>query len=181
MIRAVLLDRDGVINFDSDSCICSPQQWQPIPGSLEAIAMLNKQGLAIGVATNQRAIARGLLDQATLAQIHHKMYALLADVHGSIDALRYCPHDYHDNCLCRKPKPGMLLRLLEVLEISPQHACMIGDKIDDIRAARAAGVEPILVLTGKGEATMMHHREEIGNALIYPDLAAATIAIRHRV
>ncbi len=109
-MKLIILDRDGVINHDSDQFIKSPEEWKPIPGSLEAIARLNQAGYRVVVATNQSGIGRGLFDMDTLNAIHDKMHKALAQVGGRIDAIFFCPHTNADNCDCRKPKPGMLQR-----------------------------------------------------------------------
>src|SRR5215467_2526891 len=106
-LRLVILDRDGVINRDSDQFIKSPEEWRPIPGSLEAIARLNHAGYRVVIATNQSGIGRGLFDMATLNAIHEKMHKALAAAGGRIDALFYCPHTADSQCECRKPKPAM--------------------------------------------------------------------------
>lgn len=154
MDRYVLLDRDGVINHDSDDYIKSPEEWRPIEGSLEAIALLNRHGYKIVVITNQSGLQRGLFDQATLDRIHAKMYRLAADKGGKIDSLYFCPHGPADGCACRKPKPGLLELFAADKQVNLQGIPFIGDALRDIQTAQAVGASPILVKTGKGKKTL---------------------------
>jgi D-glycero-D-manno-heptose 1,7-bisphosphate phosphatase len=149
----IILDRDGVINYDSDDYIKSPEEWLPIPGSLDAIAQLNRAGYRVLIATNQSGIARGYYDLETLRLIHEKFLNELASVGGHIDEIFFCPHHPDDACLCRKPKPGMLKMIETKYAVDLSHTFFIGDSGADVQAARAAGCAPILVLTGKGEQT----------------------------
>ncbi len=171
-MKLVILDRDGVINFDSDRFIKCPDEWKPIPGSLEAIARLNQAGYRVVVATNQSGIGRGLFDMAMLNAIHDKLYRALAQVGGRIDALFYCPHAADLNCQCRKPRPGMLEEISRRFNISLQGVPSIGDALRDLQAAQAVGAQPILVLTGKGQGTLEKGGLPEGT-LVFPDLAAA--------
>jgi D-glycero-D-manno-heptose 1,7-bisphosphate phosphatase len=171
-MRLIILDRDGVINEDSMDYIKSPEEWQPIPGSLEAIAQLNRAGYRVVVVTNQSAIGRGLLDLNTLCRIHDKMAHSLADVGGFIEAVFFCPHRPEDNCECRKPKPGLLKDIGARLDMDLTDVPAIGDSLRDLQAAAAVGARAILVRTGKGEAT----REAIQGKMhvaVYRDLAEA--------
>jgi D-glycero-D-manno-heptose 1,7-bisphosphate phosphatase len=151
--RYVLLDRDGVINYDSKDFIKSPEEWRPIEGSLEAIALLNKQGYGVVVITNQSGIARGLFDEAMLATIHDKMHRMLAEKGGEIAAVYYCPHG-PSLCNCRKPKPGLLEQFALEKNVDLHSINFIGDSLRDIQAAQAVGANPILVKTGKGQKTL---------------------------
>ena len=175
-LKLVILDRDGVINRDSEQFIKSPDEWRPIPGSLEAIARLNHAGFRIVVATNQSGIGRGLFDMATLNAIHEKMHRALALVGGRIDALFYCPHSGEAQCECRKPKTGMLQEIGIRLGVDLNGVPCVGDSLRDLQSADAVGAQPMLVLTGKGEKTL---RE--GNmpkqTVIFPDLAFAASAL----
>lgn len=153
-MKLVILDRDGVINYDSAQFIKSPDEWIPIPGSLEAIAMLNQAGFRVAVATNQSGIGRGLFEMATLNAIHDKMHRALAQYGGRIDALFYCPHTADSNCSCRKPKPGMLQEISRRFGVDPAGVPSVGDSLRDLQASAAVGAQPILVLTGKGEKTL---------------------------
>ncbi|WP_036247748.1 D-glycero-beta-D-manno-heptose 1,7-bisphosphate 7-phosphatase [Methylobacter sp. BBA5.1] len=154
MDRYVLLDRDGVINHDSDDYIKSPEEWRPIEGSLEAIALLNRHGYKVVVITNQSGLQRGLFDQATLDRIHAKMHRLAADKGGKIDSLYFCPHGPADGCACRKPKPGLLELFAADKQVNLQGLPFIGDALRDIQTAQAVGASPILVKTGKGKKTL---------------------------
>lgn len=152
--KLVILDRDGVINLDSDAYIKSPDEWIPIPGSLEAIARLNQAGYRVAVATNQSGIGRGLFDMAALNAMHAKMNRLAASVGGRIDAIFFCPHTSQDHCDCRKPKPGMIKMIAERFEIDPEDTPIVGDSLRDLEAGAALGCRPHLVRTGKGEKTL---------------------------
>lgn len=154
MTGFVLIDRDGVINEDSDNFIKSPEEWQPIAGSLEAIALLNRHGYQVAVITNQSGLARGLFDEATLTEIHAKMHRLVAEHGGVITAVYFCPHGADSECLCRKPKPGMLLDFARDFKTNLADVAFIGDTLRDAEAAIAAGAKPILVKTGKGLQTL---------------------------
>lgn len=153
-VKLIILDRDGVINEDSDAYIKSPEEWQPIPGSLGAIARLAKAGYRITVATNQSGVGRGLFDLDTLARIHGKMQLAVAAVGGRIDAVFFCPHSVDANCGCRKPKPGMIHEILHRFQVAPAGVLVVGDSLRDLQAAASAGCQPVLVLSGKGRATM---------------------------
>jgi D-glycero-D-manno-heptose 1,7-bisphosphate phosphatase len=141
----VMLDRDGVINRDSDRYIKSVDEWEPLPGSLEAIARLASAGFAIAVITNQSGIGRGLFDEAALAEIHARMCDAVADAGGRIDTIQYCPHLPGAGCDCRKPQPGLLHAAAAELGLPLIGAAFIGDKMSDVDAARAVGARPVLV------------------------------------
>ncbi len=150
----VILDRDGVINQDSDNYIKSPEEWIPIPGSLESIARLNHAGYRVVVATNQSGIARGYYDLQTLKTIHAKMELLLQQAGGHLDGIFFCPHGPDDGCDCRKPQPGLLLQIAREFELELSAAIVVGDSLRDLQAAMAVHAKPILVRTGKGEQTI---------------------------
>jgi D-glycero-D-manno-heptose 1,7-bisphosphate phosphatase len=152
-MKLVILDRDGVINFDSEQYIKSPAEWRPIPGSIEAIARLNQGGWRIAIATNQSGIGRGLFDMATLNAINDKMMELVFRQGGRIDALFFCPHTAAEDCACRKPKTGMLEEIAARFHTELKGVPSIGDSLKDLQAAEAVGAQPILVLTGKGAKT----------------------------
>ncbi len=171
-MKLVILDRDGVINEDSAQFIKSPQEWKPIPGSLDAIARLTKWGYRVVVATNQSGVGRGLFDMDTLCAIHDKMVRAVSQAGGRIDAIFYCPHEPDDGCPCRKPRPGMLLDIAARYGVDLNGVPAIGDGLRDLLAAVAAGARPILVLTGKGEAARLDPLLP-PNTLVFPDLAAA--------
>src|SRR5690606_15356620 len=130
-MRLVILDRDGVINEDSDAYIKSPDEWIPIPGSLEAIARLNRAEYRVVVASNQSGLARGLFDADTLSRIHEKMHRALADVGGAVDAVFFCPHGPDDECDCRKPRPGLLQDIARRLNVSLRGVPAVGDSLRD--------------------------------------------------
>jgi len=153
-MQLIILDRDGVINEDSDEFIKSPSEWQPLRGSLEAIAQLHRAGWHVVVATNQSGIARQLFSLDTLARIHETMHRSVIESGGLIDAVFFCPHGPDDGCNCRKPKPGMFHDIAERLRVDLQGVPAIGDSLRDIQAAEAAGATPILVKTGKGCGTV---------------------------
>ncbi|TAJ23241.1 MAG: D-glycero-beta-D-manno-heptose 1,7-bisphosphate 7-phosphatase [Rugosibacter sp.] len=171
-MKLIILDRDGVINFDSAQFIKSPDEWKPLPGSLAAIARLNQAGYRVVVATNQSGVGRGLFEMDTLNAIHEKMNKALAQVGGRIDAIFFCPHTSADNCACRKPKPGMLHEISKRFNTNLTNVPAIGDALRDLEAAVAVGAKPILVLTGKGKKTATDPELPAGT-LVFPDLTAA--------
>jgi D-glycero-D-manno-heptose 1,7-bisphosphate phosphatase len=175
-IKLIVLDRDGVINRDSDHFIKTPEEWRPIPGSLEAIARLNHAGFRVVVATNQSGIGRGLFDMAMLNAIHEKMHKALAQVGGRLDAVFYCPHTADAGCDCRKPKPGILREIGLRFGVDMSSIPCIGDSLRDLQAAEAVGAQPMLVLTGKGEKTLRDGNFP-KNTVIFPDLAFAASAL----
>jgi D-glycero-D-manno-heptose 1,7-bisphosphate phosphatase len=174
--KLIILDRDGVINHDSDQYIKSPDEWRAIPGSLEAIARLNHAGFRVVVATNQAGLGRGLYDTATMIAINDKMHKALAQVGGRIDAVFFCPHTAESDCDCRKPKPGMLTEIGRRFGVDLTGVPSIGDSLRDLQAAEAVGAQPILVLTGKGEKTLREGKFP-KNTVIFPDLAFAVTAL----
>ena len=175
-VKLIVLDRDGVINYDSEQFIKSPDEWRPIPGSLEAISRLNHAGFRVVVATNQSGLGRGLFDMATLIAINDKMHKALAQIGGRIDALFYCPHTADSACECRKPKPGMLIEIGNRFGVDLTGVPCVGDSVRDLQAAAAVEAQPILVLTGKGEKTL---RDGVfpTNTVIFPDLAFVATAL----
>jgi D-glycero-D-manno-heptose 1,7-bisphosphate phosphatase len=170
-MKLIVLDRDGVINQDSDQFIKSPEEWKPIPGSLDAIARLNHAGYRVVVATNQSGIGRNLFDMATLNAIHDKMHRAAGAVGGRIDAVFYCPHPADSTCACRKPKAGMFEDIGERFNVSLHGAPAVGDSPRDLAAAALVGATPILVKTGKGEKTLAAGNVPAGTR-VFADLAA---------
>ncbi len=172
--KAILLDRDGVINFDSPDYILTPEQWRPIPGSLEAIARLNRSGIPVAIVSNQSALGRGMMDRQTFDAIHARMIAAIEEQGGRIAHVAYCPHAPEDNCDCRKPRPGLILDTLTRLGLSdqPSSVLLVGDSVRDVEAAVAARVRPILVRTGYGDAEEIYRqaRRLDQDLQIYPDL-----------
>ncbi|HSH73213.1 MAG TPA: D-glycero-beta-D-manno-heptose 1,7-bisphosphate 7-phosphatase [Methylophilaceae bacterium] len=153
-MKLVILDRDGVINVDSPHYIKSPSEWVPIPGSLEAIALLNQSGYRVAIATNQSGISRGIYDMTTLNAIHDKMHRALGLLGGRIDALFYCPHANEHLCDCRKPKSGMFEEISRRFSMDIEGVPCVGDSLRDLVAGAKLGGKPILVRTGKGEETL---------------------------
>ena len=173
----VILDRDGVINLDSANFIKSEDEWQPIPGSIDAIAALTQAGFTLAVASNQSGIARGLFDQRTLDAMHAKMLGLIHAAGGHIARVVVCPHGPDDGCDCRKPRPGMLLELARHFDTTLAGVPVIGDALRDLEAAAAVGARPILVRTGKGRGTEAALPERFTAVPVYDDLAAAARAL----
>jgi D-glycero-D-manno-heptose 1,7-bisphosphate phosphatase len=175
-MKLVILDRDGVINVDSDRFIKSPDEWKPIPGALEAIARLNGAGFRVAVATNQSGIERGLLDMNALNAIHAKMLKAVQQVGGQIDVIYYCPHSGDAGCRCRKPASGMLIDIGQRLNVDLNGVVCIGDSPRDLDAAVAVGGVPYLVLTGKGAKTKATSTLPPGTQ-VFEDLSAAVDAV----
>lgn len=171
-MRLVILDRDGVINEDSDHYIKTPDEWRPIPGSLEAIARLTHAGIQVVVATNQSGIARGLFNVDMLGRIHNRM---LDEVHhrgGEIEAIFFCPHGPKDACGCRKPLPGLFHDIAARFKTSLNGTYAVGDSLRDIEAARAVQALPVLVRSGKGARMVAQGGAGLDGVPIYDDLAA---------
>jgi D-glycero-D-manno-heptose 1,7-bisphosphate phosphatase len=172
-MKLIILDRDGVINRDSDDFIKSPDEWIALPGSLEAIARLNQSGYKVAVATNQSGIARGMFTVLTLNAIHQKLHASAQQIGAHVDAIVFCPHAAIDNCYCRKTKPGMVRAIGKRFDIPLKGVPIVGDSLRDLQAGYVLGCTPYLVLTGKGLKT----REKGGlppGTQIFADLAAVT-------
>jgi len=170
-MKLIVLDRDGVINVDSDQFIKSPDEWKPIPGSLEAIARLNESGWRVVVASNQSGVGRGLFDMDTLNAINEKMTKAIAQAGGRLDAIFFCPHPADSTCDCRKPKPGMFLQIAERFNVDMRGVPVVGDSLRDLQAGVAVGCQPYLVFTGKGAKTQADPALPEGT-VVFPDLAA---------
>lgn len=170
-MKIIVLDRDGVINLDSDQFIKSPDEWKPIPGSLEAIARLNEANWRVVVASNQSGVGRGLFDMDTLNAINEKMVKAIGQVGGRLDAIFFCPHAADSPCECRKPKPGMFLQIAERFNVDLDGMPVVGDSLRDLQAGVAVGCKPYLVLTGKGKKTVIDPALPEGT-VVFPDLAA---------
>lgn len=169
-MKLIILDRDGVINEDSDAYIKSPEEWIPIPGSLEAIARLTQAGYRVVVATNQSGLARGFFDVPTLHAMHRKMDKLLAPLGGQVEAVFFCPHGPDDGCGCRKPAPGLFHEIAARYHTSLAEVPAVGDSLRDVEAAQAVGARPVLVRTGKGRRTLK--LEQLPQDIeVYDDLA----------
>ncbi len=155
-MKLVILDRDGVINYDSDNYIKTVDEWQPIPGSIEAIAELCKAGFEVCIATNQSGLARGYFSPETLSAMHVKMTSLVTAAGGSIKHIEHCPHGPDDSCNCRKPLPGMITDILSKHpDTAPESVYVVGDSLRDLEAGVSAGCKTLLVKTGKGERTLL--------------------------
>lgn len=183
--RLIILDRDGVINRDSEDFIKSPEEWEALPGSLEAIARLCRAEYRVVVITNQSGIGRGLLTLNTLNRIHEKMLTQLHALGGEIDAIFFCPHGPDEGCECRKPLAGMFEELKQRLKCNLSGIDAVGDSLRDLKAATLAGASPVLVRTGKGLKTERQletdHCPEISSELmVFDDLAAYVDSLRDR-
>lgn len=174
----LILDRDGIINEDSDEYIKSPEEWIPIPGSLDAIAQLTQKGYRIVVLTNQSGVARGLFDLAMLERIHIKMISMVEMAGGKIEAIFYCPHGPEHFCDCRKPRPGLFHAFATRYGVDLAGIPAIGDSYRDVQAAEAVGASPILVETGKGRRTLARHTEL--DIPIFSNLYEAAQHLLHR-
>jgi len=173
--RLIVLDRDGVINADSDDYVKSPDEWRPLPGSLDAIARLTRAGFDVVVATNQSGIGRGLFSAETLDAIHARMHEAVAAAGGEIKAIYVCPHRPEDDCACRKPRPGLLERISQDFGRTLDGVPFVGDKLADVEAAVAAGARPVFVR--KPERAADEARARALGAEVFPSLAAAVEAL----
>ena len=170
-MKLVILDRDGVINQDSDNFIKTVDEFIPLPGSVEAIAKLKHAGYKVYIATNQSGIFRGFYDVSTLNAMHEKLTSLLQQHDAEIDGIEYCPHGPDDNCDCRKPKTGMYLAIAKQVGLSDcSEIIVVGDSLRDLQAAQAINAKPHLVRTGKGERTIQKG-EGLEGIPVYNDLA----------
>ncbi|MCK5639815.1 MAG: D-glycero-beta-D-manno-heptose 1,7-bisphosphate 7-phosphatase [Gammaproteobacteria bacterium] len=175
-MKLIILDRDGVINYDSDDFIKSVDEFRFLPGSLDAMAQLSKAGYTIAVATNQSGIGRGFYDIATLEKMHDKLTASLSELGGKISMIAFCPHGPDDGCDCRKPKPGMYHQIAKALNCALDNVPVIGDSLRDLQAAQIVNAKPILVRTGKGERTLANG-EGLDGIPVYSNLSAAVAAL----
>ncbi|WP_303909288.1 D-glycero-beta-D-manno-heptose 1,7-bisphosphate 7-phosphatase [Thiohalomonas denitrificans] len=177
-MKVVILDRDGVINEDSDDYVKSPEEFVLIPGSAEAIARLNQAGYRVAVATNQSGIARDYFNVDALNRMHSKLRRELNKVGGEVELIAYCPHGPDDACACRKPEAGLLKEIGERMGVVLRGVPVIGDSLRDLQAARTVGARPILVKTGKGQRTLEKASDgDLEGVAIFDDLAAAATAI----
>ncbi|KEQ16600.1 D-glycero-beta-D-manno-heptose 1,7-bisphosphate 7-phosphatase [Endozoicomonas numazuensis] len=173
MSKLIILDRDGVINEDSDNYIRTVDEWIPLPGSIKAIARLSRAGYPIAIATNQSGLARGYFTEDTLRAMHQKMLDLIAAEGGKIDCIKFCPHGPDDQCRCRKPLPGMIEQIEETLNLPAESAWVVGDSLRDLQAGQAMGCKVALVKTGKGIRTL-NKGEGLDNVPVFEDLTAFT-------
>ncbi|MDD3265555.1 MAG: D-glycero-beta-D-manno-heptose 1,7-bisphosphate 7-phosphatase [Burkholderiales bacterium] len=173
-MKIIILDRDGVINQDSDKYVKSTDEFHIIPGSVDAIANLSQAGFKVIVCTNQSGLGRGLFSMEELNEMHEKMHQSVEQAGGAIDAIIFCPHTPDDKCECRKPKPGMILDICERFHVEKvSKVAMIGDSLRDLEAIYAAGGIPILVKTGNGKKTLAKETLPEGT-MIFDDLLAAS-------
>jgi D-glycero-D-manno-heptose 1,7-bisphosphate phosphatase len=175
--RLVILDRDGVINHDSDEFVKTPAEWLPIDGSIDAVAKLCQAGFTVAVATNQSGIGRKLMDRAALEAIHDKLRSQVRVAGGDVDRIAYCPHHPDDGCDCRKPAPGLYLQLSREYGLPLDGVPIIGDTMRDLEAARAVNARAILVLTGNGEKTAAELQQRGETVETFADLDAAAAAL----
>ncbi len=175
-MKLIILDQTGVINQSSDAFIKTPEEWIPIPGSLDAIARLTHSGYRVVIATNQSGIGRGLLDMATYNAINDKMYKAVNQAGGRIDAIFFCPHTNADKCSCRKPATGLLDEIMQRYGVNLKNAPAVGDSLKDLQAAAAVGAIPMLVLTGNGQTTRTAKEIPAGTQ-IFENLAAVADAL----
>jgi len=174
-MKLIILDRDGVINEDSDDFIKSPEEFIPIAGSFEAIARLCHAEYKVVIATNQSGLSRGYYDLDVLNAIHAKMHRLLGVHGGKVEAIFFCPHGPDDNCKCRKPKTGLLNDIAKRYDTSLDNIPFVGDSLRDIQAAQSAGAAPFLVKTGKGTRTIEKAKDhDLDNVPIFNDLNDVT-------
>ena len=184
--KLVILGRDGVLNLYRDDHVKAPEEWQPVPGALEAVARLNQAGWHAVVATNQSGIGRGLVDMASLNAVHRRMMQLLAEKGGRIDAVFFCPHAPEEKCDCRKPLPGLMLQIADRYSLDGllKRVPMVCDTARDLQAAQAAGCEPHLVRTGRAAVLapelLASWLVGIDNAIVHDDLAAFADFVLHR-
>lgn len=170
-MKLIILDRDGVINEDSDDYVKSVDEWMPIAGSIEAIARLSKAGYTVAVATNQSGIARGYFDEFELAAMHQKMCSLVEEQGGCIHGVFFCPHGPDEECDCRKPKTGLLEQIECEFGVNVSQTPFVGDSAKDLLCAKLAGCSPVLVRTGKGEATLAESTpNELDGVLVVANL-----------
>lgn len=171
-MKLIILDRDGVINYDSEHYIKSPAEWIPIPGSLAAMGEMTRKGYRIVIATNQSGVGRGYYDEATLAAIHNKMHVLLKEFNGRVEKVFYCPHLPTQGCHCRKPAPGLLEQIAEYYQCDIKGVPFVGDSMRDINAALSVGCLPVLLRTGNGAATEPLLAQFGKDIPVFDDLAA---------
>src|SRR5690554_4513045 len=169
-MKLIILDRDGVFNYDSDNYIKSVDEWIALPGALEAIARLSRAGWVVTVATNQSGLARGYYDVPTLEGMHQVLRDAVQQYGGHLGLITYCPHGPDDGCSCRKPRPGLLQQIAEHYHTSLDGVWFVGDSLRDLQAAVAINAQPVLVGTGKGGQTRTQELPE--HTLVFADLAA---------
>ena len=176
-IRHVILDRDGVLNYEAPegSYVRDPAEFRWLPGALEGLALLRGAGLRLSVATNQAGVGRGFMSLEQLVAVHARMQAEAAAHGGALDAVLYCPHAPEEHCSCRKPAPGLIAAAVAQSGIPAQESIVVGDDQRDLEAARRAGVAAALVRTGKGRRTEVAAGEAV--LTVYDDLRQLARAI----
>lgn len=179
-MKLIILDQNGVINQQGETLIKTPEEWKPIPGSLQAIARLTHAGYRVVTAINQSAIGRSLIDMTIFNAINNKMIHAVQQGGGRLDALFFCPHTQHDKCSCRKPRIGMFKEIQQRYGVELEHVPVVGDSLHDLQAAANAGAVPVLVLTGNGQMTLDNGNLPQGTQ-IYPDLAAVADSLEVQV
>ncbi|MFL0811201.1 MAG: D-glycero-beta-D-manno-heptose 1,7-bisphosphate 7-phosphatase [Agarilytica sp.] len=172
----IVLDRDGVINQDSDDYIKNAEEWLPIDGSIEAIAQLSQANYHVVIATNQSGLGRGLFSVADLDAMHQKLFDLVEAKGGKVEGIFYCPHSPNEQCDCRKPKTALLDQIEEEFSITLKGCPFVGDSLKDLQAGKQKSCVPILVKTGKGETTLAKIADDaaFSDVAVYPDLATYT-------
>ncbi len=176
-VGAVFLDRDGVINRERSDYVKHWDEFEFLPGALEALRRLADLRWPILVITNQSAIGRGLVTSMAVDDIHQRMTAAVAAAGGRIDRVFVCPHHPDAGCSCRKPCPGLLLQAADMLGLHLPDCYLVGDAPGDLLAARAAACRPVLVQTGLAAASLPRFLEDDPAVPLLPDLAAAVDAI----
>ena len=181
----VIIVRDGVLNQYKEEHIKSPEEFEPIPGALEAVSRMCHAGFHVVMATNQPGLGQGVLDMTTLNAVHLHMNQLLQRMGGRIDGVFLCPHTPAEQCECRKPAPGLLKLIGERFGTDLADVAVVGDTVRDLQAAQAAGCEPHLLLTGRSQdlpqAQAEHMVSGIPGARVHADLAsfAQDLIARH--
>ena len=182
--KLVILGRDGILNQYREGHVTEPDEWTPVPGALEAVARINHAGWHTVVATNQSGIGRGMIDMAVVNAVHVRMNQLLQAQGGRLDAVFFCPHTPEDGCDCRKPKPGLMLDIAHRYGVSLAQVPMVGDTLRDLQAARAAGCEPHLVLSGRAAGlapeALRQLIEPVPDTCVHADLGAFAEFLLHR-
>jgi D-glycero-D-manno-heptose 1,7-bisphosphate phosphatase len=170
-MNLIILDRDGTINEDSDDYIKSPDEWIPVPGSIEAIGRLSRAGYRVVVVTNQSGVGRGYYDMDMLNRIHNKLMDAVREQGGQIAGIFFCPHKPEDDCDCRKPRAGLFEEIAQRMNTSLGGVYAVGDSERDIVAATAGGASPVLVRTGKGERALATASPALEGVPVFDSLA----------
>jgi D-glycero-D-manno-heptose 1,7-bisphosphate phosphatase len=177
--KLVITGRDGILNVFRSDHVKAPEEWEPLPGALEAVARLNHAGWHVVVATNQSGIGRGMIDMTSVNAVHQHMIKLLADKGGRIDAVFFCPHTATEHCECRKPLPGLMRDIGDRYGVDLGDVPMVCDTLRDLQAAHAAGCVPHLVRTGRArvadDAAIAQWLREVPDTIVHDDLAAFAV------